>query len=264
MERTSIARVSAVALGAALLLSSAGCSVLVSSNAGNSSDQQIMESCKDGPRQASDIEVDQSGSSSSEAIRTQRLAIIEDVARRTALCGNGHLLVRVFSSSSGATQTLFDGDLILKGATDNAKLRRVDGVVDDIMTTIATNYAAAVAALPSSGSDITSVYRLGSEYIAQLGADYRLSLYVLTDGLNNVGLDLTTRALSADEATELASSVNVPALPDASISVIGLGRVDGDPAPSNLVEGLVAFYGALCKKSGAVSCTAVTDYSAHG
>jgi hypothetical protein len=189
------------------------------------------------------------------------LAITADVVRRTAICG-GHLLVRSFSASSGATVTIYDGDLSLPGATDNARLRRVDALVEKVMAEITAKYGDAIAALPDSGSDITSVYRLAGEYADQLGDGYQLHLYVLTDGLNNIGTDLTSQVLTPEQATDLASTVDAPALPGSSITVAGLGRINGDPAPSALVEGLVAFYNALCVKTGAKTCVSVTDYTA--
>jgi hypothetical protein len=181
--------------------------------------------------------------------------------RRTAICG-GHLVVRAFSASSGATVTIYDGELTLSGATDNARLRRVDALVEKVMAEITAKYGDAIAALPDGGSDITSVYRLAGEYTAQLGDGYQLHLYVLTDGLNNIGTDLTSQVLTPAQATDLASTVSVPALPGSSITVAGLGRINGDPAPSALVEGLVAFYDALCVKTGAKTCVSVTDYTA--
>ena len=244
------------ALSAALALTA--CSSL---NTSTSPDQAILAACPPGKHVAADVEDDGSGSSSGDAIAKERISITADVVRRTAICG-GHLLVRTFSSSSGATVTIYDGDLSLPGATTNARLRRVDALVENVMAEITAKYSDAIAALPDGGSDITSVYRLAGEYAAQLGDGYQLHLYVLTDGLNNIGTDLTSQVLTTEQATDLASTVSVPALPGSSITVAGLGRIDGDAAPSALVEGLVAFYDALCVKTGAKTCVSVTDYTA--
>jgi len=248
------------AIGALVLGSLTGCSVL-NSPGPQSSDQAILAGCTADKQVAADVEIDGSGSSSGDAIATERLAITADLVRRTAICG-GHLLVRAFSASSGATVTIYNGDLSLPGATDNARLRRVDALVEEVMAEITAKYGDAIAALPGGGSDITSVYRLAGEYAAQLGDGFQLHLYVLTDGLNNIGTDLTSQVLTPEQATDLASTVSVPALPGSSITVAGLGRIDGDPAPSALVEGLVAFYNALCVKTGAKTCVSVTDYTA--
>ncbi|MET4781615.1 hypothetical protein [Glaciihabitans sp. UYNi722] len=246
--------------GVLLVFILAGCST-ASSPGAQSGDHAILAACTPNKQIAADDEIDGSGSSSDEAISTERLSITADVVRRTAICG-GHLLVRAFSTSSGATVTIYDGDLTLPGATDNARLRRVDPLVEKVMADITAKYGAAIAALPNGGSDITSVYRLAGEYAAQLGDGYTLHLYLLTDGLNNIGTDLQSQVLTPAQATDLAGTVSVPALPGAIITVAGLGRVDGDPAPSPLVEGLVAFYNALCLKTTAKTCVSVTDYTA--
>jgi len=214
-------------------------------------------SCPDSPI-AADIFLDASGSSGSSPTMSDRIAIIEDVAHRTALCG-GRLRISAFSSSSGATSTLLDEELEVEGATDQAKARRVDGVVAGVIATVESSYAAAVASLPTDGSDITSVLRLTSEYAAQLPG-FQLDSYVLTDGLSNVGINLE-QSLTAQQATDLASTVAVPDLSDAWLTIAGLGRVDDNPTSSSQTEALVAFYSTLCQRSGAATCTVVTDFA---
>lgn len=191
------------------------------------------------------------------------MVAIESVVRRTAIC-SGHLRVIVFSSSSSATTNLFDGPLRLHGATDNARLKRAPGVVDEVMGQIRQAYGPAISSLPQGGSDITAQYRLAGEWVQQLGGSFRLHLYLLTDGFQNIGVDLGARALSKDEAAALAHQVAVPLLPGASVVVAGLGRVAGDPPPSQIVEGLVAYYDALCQKTTASKCVSVTDYTTEG
>jgi hypothetical protein len=260
MMHATLVNIRSAATGALLAATLVSCSTLNPPD-DVSGDRATLSACPVDKQVAADVEIDGSGSSSGDAIATERLAITADVVRRTAICG-GHLLVRTFSASSGATVTIYDGDLSLPGATDNARLRRVDALVEKVMVEITAKYGDAIAALPDGGSDITSVYRLAGEYAAQLGDGYQLHLYVLTDGLNNIGTDLTSRVLTPEQATDLASTVSVPALPGSSITVAGLGRINGDPAPSALVEGLVAFYNALCTKTGAKTCVSVTDYTA--
>ncbi len=260
MMHATITNIRHASIGVLLLTSLAGCSILGTTGT-QPTDKTILANCVPDKQVAADVEIDGSGSSSGDTIATERLAITADVVRRAAICG-GHLLVRAFSASSGATVTIYDGDLTLPGATDNARLRRVDALVGKVMTEITAKYSDAIAALPDGGSDITSVYRLAGEYATQLGDQYQLHLYVLTDGLNNIGTDLTSQVLTPEQATDLASTVNVPTLSGSLITVAGLGRIDGDPAPSTLVEGLVSFYNALCVKTGAKTCVSVTDYTA--
>lgn len=226
-------------------------------------DKQILTTCDPSAPPASLIEIDGTGSSASEQITTERMTAIESVVRETAIC-SGRLRVIVFSASSAATTTLFDGPLPLRGATDNARLKRVPSVVEEVMTTIRQAYAPAVAALPGGGSDITSQVRLASEWISQLGGDFRLHLYLFTDGLDTVRAKSAARALSTRQARALASQTTVPKLPGASVMVAGLGRVAGKPPRSEVVEGLVAYYDALCQRTGAAECVAVTDYATEG
>ena len=225
--------------------------------------QRILTSCDQSAPPASLVQLDGTGSSASDAITAERMAVVESVARRTAVC-SGHLRVLVFSASSAATTTLFEGPLRMHGATENARLKRVPDAVADVMEQVRAGYDAAVKALPQGGSDITAQYRLASEWIGQLGDPYRLRLYVLTDGFQTIGLDLGAQALSPQDAAALTDQVVVPNLPGASVVVAGLGRVAGSTPSSSMVEGLVAYYDALCQKTTAAECISVTEYATEG
>lgn len=225
--------------------------------------QQLLATCDPATAPAALVEVDGTGSSNSDAIMGERLTVIEKIVRRTAVC-SGHLRVTVFSTSSTATTVLFDGALRMDGATDNARLKRVPEAVSGVMEKVRSGYGPAVAALPQSGSDITAQLRLASEWIGQLSDGYRLNLYVLTDGFQNVGVDLGARPLSKQEASALAEQAAVPELAGASVVVAGLGRVATEAPPSALVEGLVTYYEALCKRTTATTCLAVSDYATAG
>lgn len=225
--------------------------------------KKILDTCDASAPPASDIQIDGSGSSASEAITEERLIAVEQIVRTTAIC-DGRVRVSVFSASSAATTTLFDGPLQLHGATDTARLKRVPKLVEEVMVKIREAYEPAVANLPGGGSDVTAQYRVADEWAAQVGSNYRLHVYLLTDGLQTVGVDLYKKALTKQEATELAEQMAVPKLPGASVTVAGLGRVTGSPPPSMVVEGLVAFYDALSKKTGAATFRSVTTYVAEG
>ena len=225
--------------------------------------QQRLTQCVPAKPPAALVEVDGTGSSASDQITEERMQTIESIATRTAVC-SGHLRVLVFSSSSAASATLFDGSLKMAGATDNARLRRVPAAVADLMAKVRAAYAPAVAALPQNGSDITAQYRLASEWVQQLGGLYRLNLTILTDGFQNVGVDLGAHPLGTQEAVALADKVAVPKLLGASVVVAGLGRIAKGTPSSAMVEGLVAYYDELCHRSSATMCTSVTDYAEAG
>jgi hypothetical protein len=241
----------------------AGCGASSSPRGELGENQAILATCDPTAPPASFVQVDGTGSSNSGAITTERMAGIEQIVRRTAIC-SGHLRVIIFASSSAATAPLFDGPLHLDGTTDNARLKRAPVLVETVMDQIKKAYGPAVAGLSGGGSDITAQYRLASEWIGQLGGNLKLYLYLLTDGFQNIGIDLGARALTRQEAAALADQAAVPQLPGASVVVAGLGRVAGNPPPSQVVEGLVAYYDRLCKRTGAARCVSVTDYATEG
>ncbi|HTL42080.1 MAG TPA: hypothetical protein VL294_11465 [Pseudolysinimonas sp.] len=247
-------------LGAGLFVVAAalgltGCEVTAPGELGQ--DQQILATCPADQRVAEFVTLDGSGSNQVDALNQDYLEIVEQLLRRTAICG-GRLTVTVFSASSGSTVLVYDGEVEVAGATDIARLRRVPEKVEEVMAIITENYGPAMEAAPEGGTDITGLYRLLGEHAAQL-PEYRLEATIVTDGLNNLGVN-TERALSHDDAVALADQITVPALPEASITVAGLGRVAEGTLPSNVIEGLVAFYTRLCENTGASQCLAVTDW----
>lgn len=225
--------------------------------------KKILAACEASAPSASDIQIDGSGSSASKTITEERMAAVEEIVRTTAICA-GRLRVLVFSSSSAAATTLFDEPLVLHGATDNARLKQVPTVVNDVMTKIRSAYEPAVAGLKGKGSDISSQYRLAGEWANQVGGGYQLRLVILTDGFQTVGVDLYKAPLTGQKAAALAARTTVSKLTGASVTVAGLGRVAGSPPPSKVVEGLAVFYDALCRKTGAAKCRSVTGYAAEG
>jgi|GEM_PF-2835858 hypothetical protein len=117
---------------------------------------------------------------------------------------------------------------------------------------------------PGDGSDIIGQYRLAQEYGTQLGAQYALGFVLLTDGFQTVGAGALDHPLAAKEATQLAERLDLPKLPGASVVVAGLGKVAGTPPSSDVVEGVVRFYDAICARTGAAECRSVTDFTVGG
>jgi hypothetical protein len=222
----------------------------------------IQASCPADTKLATKVDIDLSASSRTGSLSTERHDAIADMARLTAICG-GRLKVTGFSATSASTFTLYDDDLRLAGATDNARLRQVPEVVDHVLSAVNDAYPTAVQSLEPSGSDIVAQYRLADEYVRQLGPGYQLRLVLLTDGLQNAGFTLDQSITSA-QAEELANNVVVPQLPGASIVVAGIGKDQSQPPPSTVVEAVVAFYDALCRRTGAATCLSVTDYTTAG
>lgn len=217
--------------------------------------QQLKESCPEGQLVNAYVATDGSGTSNSEAIIEERLDSIETITERVAVCG-GHLTIVAFGTNS-VTVPIYDADIRIDGSTDIARLRQVPKHVDTVMAEVATNYKPAVAALPAGGTDVVGLYRLFAE-VQSLRPDMRLEVLSLTDGVTNQGVAID-RALSAEEAVNLADTVTVPELPGASLSVVGIGRVASDPLPSEFINGMKAFYSRLCENTRAEQCLVVTD-----
>jgi hypothetical protein len=222
--------------------------------------QHVLGSCPKNGQLATLIDDDETGSRLDPITTKQDQSVIERVLTRTAVCG-GRLTVEMFSSSSGSTATVFDQTIDLPGATDNARLLQVPLAVKKIMKRIRSNWAPALAALPETGTDVTGLYRLAGDYKSQLPQRTHLDWVVLTDGLNNLGgINLTSHALTPAHARTLAARVPVPNLAGVSVTVAGLGRVAGSPTPSVVIDGLVAFYDAVCADTHAAKCLSVTDW----
>ncbi|WP_315070686.1 hypothetical protein [uncultured Microbacterium sp.] len=243
----------AVPLAAILLLG--GCST--ASGGGSGPYEALAQTCPDSPMDTG-VKIDESGSSSSDALRKERLDLVRSYVEKTVVCG-GTFSADIFSSSSGATANLYNGELTVTAPTEAARLRKAAGVVDEVMEEISNTYGSALATLPSGGSDISSILRLFGEQAAQ-HPDAFHDYVLITDGIQNIGDAQITGALTPEQATSLADRVNVPTLPaDTSLTIAGLGRVSGDPVPSEVIEGVVSFYTVLCTRTGAGECLVVTD-----
>lgn len=238
-------------LGAALL---AGCSTHAPGDIGRL--QQILETCPDGQQINSYNAVDVSGTSNDPFIMREHLAYIETKIERVAVCGGGHVTVVAFGPNS-VTAPIYETDISVPGSTDLAKLRRVPGIVSDAMTEVEKNYSPAIALLPAGGTDVIGLLRLFDDS-KTVRPDMVLEAAALTDGLNNQGVVLD-HALMTEEATALADQIAVPTLAGSSIAVVGIGRIAGDPLPSDFIEGLKTFYTRLCENTKADSCLVVTD-----
>jgi len=263
-QQTKRWQVAQAVLGGLALTSLGACSFAAQASGELGQDQRTLSACPD-ERMASYLSVDVTGSGwGDDEIVEGRKAVIANLTRQTAICG-GHLRVMAFTSSSAATVTLYDGELNLPGATDIARLRRVPGIVEEVTGEIAAAYDAVVTAPPpEGGSDIVAQYRLAHEYADQLGPGYTLELLILTDGFQTTRTGVIDHALTPTEASDLAATVALPELPGASVTVAGLGEVAGDPPTSDVVDGLVSFYDAICARTGAETCLSVTDYAPSG
>lgn len=236
--------------------------------------QQIEATCPDGPL-AVRVSSDVSGTGRGPDFEQDRVTVIETVAWRAVTCAVSEKVVldiSAFSASTAATVTLYHGDIRLDGATKIAKLRKVPGVVDDVMATVTAKLPGAKQALPADGSDPMSQFTVADEFIRQLNQNvapedaYRLELTELTDGVANSGVNLNSGELTSEAAADLAENWSVPALPPGSVvTIAGVGKVAGPPPPSEYIAALKTFWTRLCARAVPEgSCTVVTDHTSIG
>ncbi|WP_433576803.1 hypothetical protein [Nocardia brasiliensis] len=220
-----------------------------------------LASCPTGVRLASRGAIDVSGPMRHVAGDPGRLDPIRNLVNLTVICG-GHLRIEAFGGSSAQTTALYDGDVDLPGATENARLRRAPGMVDEVMAAVTKNLSTAAARLPENGTDIVAQLGLSAEYKQQLdpeGSKYQLRVVITTDGRQTEQVALTDPALTEASARALAQQVQAPNLSGADVLLAGIGKSAG-PAPlTRIVDALKAFHGQVCKNSGAARCTVVTD-----
>jgi hypothetical protein len=188
-------------------------------------------------------------------IAAARLESLQKTAEKVAACG-GTLRVVAFGSTAASTARLFDAELRLRGATENARLLRVPHLVDQVTEHVRKALPSVLTEVSGQGADPLSQFASAEQFRRQLGTGYALHVVIETSGLVR---DFPTAA------PELASNTAVPDLRGSDVVVAGLGKVGrGAPTPSPLVEELRVFYGKICKRTNADSCLVITDLAPLG
>ena len=222
--------------------------------------QRVASTCPTGSTKlASFIAVDGSDAVSDQKLASQRLAVIDQVTERTLLCG-GHLQVVGFSTTSAANATIYDAELpTLQGATVTARVRQAGPVLKRVEDAISKAYLPTLTSLPTTATDVVGELRLAGEYQPALGSGYELNAWLLTDGLQNVGVNLYS-PLTPAQAQATANQIEVPDLQGATVTVAGLGAVYDPPVSSAVANSLVAFYTDLLARTHAAHVVAVTTF----
>jgi hypothetical protein len=190
-------------------------------------------------------------------IAAARLASLEKTAQKVAACG-GELRVVAFGATAGSTARLFDAELRPRGATENARLLRVPGLVDRVTQHVEKALPGVLAEISGQGADPVSQLAAAEQFGRQLGTGYALHVVIETSGLIR-GFS-TTRETAQASAPHLTSNAAVPDLSGADVVVAGIGKIGrGAPVPSAVVEALRTFYGGICRRTHAESCLAITD-----
>jgi hypothetical protein len=240
------------------VLGLSGCSDLLGQAQGELGRMQSLAAgCPSSPLLAQ-VDKDVSGSQDDPVIQEATFAAIRSLIEQAVACaaqlGRGHLGVRLFATNASQTATLLDEDLVVDGATDIARLRRVvrDQVADRLYEQVAAIYPDALADLPRSASDVTSRFALAGEAKEQLeqgtGIGWSLSLVVLTDGFASQP-EALAKVKTVAEAEALAEDTRQAAPVGLSeawrVALIGVGRTAGEKQPSTArIEAVKAFWRA--------------------
>lgn len=204
-----------------------------------------------------------SGSERSDALTADRKEALRAGLTEVAVCA-GRARVVLFSSSAAATTVIFEGELVPGGATKNARLRRVAGLVDEAMAGIEQRWNIDLQALPAEASDPMAQLTLAAEYRRQVGLARPFKVLILSDGLSTTNVVLNTPQLDSATAEDLGRRVSVPNLGAGTRLIFaGIGRVAGPPPPTSFVDALKGFFRRACERTGA-KCSVVSDYVADG
>lgn len=228
----------------ALAVSLAACSELRSAATGECT----------GGRPMTVVMLDGSATQADDGLRAEQVGLVTSVAQRTSeQCGR--MRVERFRGSATDVDTILERDLTPDGATDATRARNRPAVVEGVRRDL----EAALAATPARGSsDPLGAIARGGRLLHQEQGRHRM-LVVVTDGVQSHEPNLATADLNPATAARFVDGAGPP--PDLSgvdLVVTGLGRIGGPKPPTSYVNGLVAFYSEVCRRSAAASCQ-VTD-----
>ena len=216
--------------------------------------RQVAKSCPDSPV-AAFVALDARGSLRGRQLTVARLAAVENLATKVAVCGGGRLRVVAFGPSSAATATVFDDELHPAGATENARLIRVPGIVSKAVGEVEQRLPAAFHQLTGNGADPVAQLGAARDFSDELGPGNAVFVLIETSGPPHLNTPDFTKAT----AVRLGRQVSVPDLHGATVTFAGLGRVGSGPPPSTTtIEALRTYFETVCRRTGA-RCRAVTD-----
>jgi hypothetical protein len=204
-----------------------------------------------------DQQIDVDGSNSSDGLANERLPIVIDSARITAICG-GRLRVVVFSRSISDTDAVIDEQLDPGDGTYASQVLKADKSIEEMVGPISR--ALSDPPVDPKGTDILSVLQDAAETRSQLADGNAFRLLLITDGENTVDTRVTTRTTAA-KATTIGTSVPVPNLTDADVVITGVGIFGRGRQPSTAyTAALKAFLQTVCDRATGSTCPPPTTH----
>lgn len=216
--------------------------------------RQVAKSCPGSPV-AAFVALDARGALRGRQLTVARLAAVRSLATKVAVCGGGRLKVVAFGPSSAATATVFDDGLHPMGATENARLIRVPGIVSKAVGEVEQGMPAAFRQLTRNGADPVAQLAAARDFSDELGPGNAVFVLIETSGPPH----LITPGFTKAAAVKLARQVSAPDLRGATVTFAGLGRVGaGAPPATTTIDALRTYFETVCRRTGA-RCRAVAD-----
>jgi len=240
------------AIGLLLILSLTACSASVGADLEEL--KTIKAACPAGPKNLL-VLLDASTSSAGQEIYSARISETRTAILTSSICG-GKVRVATFGSSRVDTSDLVNETVLLaSGGNANARLWSGASLAGKMLMSVKHGYKIEIAEGP--GSDPLSMLSLVGE--AKSENPEPLEALVLTDGIQTEGINLNVELTELDAIT-LANSLVLPDLTGVSLTISGIGRSSGKPAPSTYVAALKAFWETVCSRTNA-TCSVRTDLS---
>ena len=192
-----------------------------------------------------DIHNDHSGSVAATVFQTERVPAIREELTLVAVCG-GSAKVVDFAGSSGASTTLWAGQLQPAGETLNSRLRKVPDMVDEAMGKIIAAHNAGSPLLSRGGTDVAAQFANAADFIRQTGDGQAYRVVILTDGWST---------------TPSATLIRLPAT--ATVVIAGVGQFDTSiktPSEEQIATAKQRL-DDICAQTGATCIPAMTDYT---
>ncbi|MDQ3956835.1 MAG: hypothetical protein M3273_00780 [Actinomycetota bacterium] len=204
------------------------------------------------------VRMDQSRTQDDPTLRAQKVELVRSVAERVSEeCGS--LRVDVFGATATDGATIFpETDLTPDGNNDNTRDEARDEVVGPAIEAV----EAALEAEPSLGSAPLGALAQGQRALASRSDEERpLELVLVTDGYESELFVLKELLRAGEDTADILSLAgDIEETPGASITVIGLGFVAGEPRSTGLLEGLLDVWNAVCHATQAEPCRVIDGF----
>jgi hypothetical protein len=183
-------------------------------------------------------------------IIARRVEAFYDEAKHTAAC-MGYVKIVAFSGSESDTVVLGENEFSNGHGTTNARLNDAGKKLDELFAEVKKAIPGAERDLSTDGTDVLPQLELAHEFQAARHVG-RLRIALGTDGVATTGpVVMNIPGFTMRVALSAGQRVPVAELKQAKVRIFGIGEVRGKKPPSWFTDAVKAFYGEVCRRSGA-------------